>query len=198
MDPYRPVLTKRDFVGRYARGEFGNGSPTWLTLKEFIDDSLAGMGTPLGDDLYHLRNGAVAGGETYYKQPWELIMARWGALPNGHDWYCSTQVPLDVERTLLVQGEVQIAVPGGGGCGLELFYSTVAKPMREALSTRAHQVQGTMASLILREYLCPNSLDWLYELLYRYPHHVVEFSAFSRRWGTLPNFNTLFWEVRQY
>lgn len=184
---YKSVLSKRDFVPRYAAGEFGNASPTWMDLFKFIEEA-----DPR--ELYHLRNGAVAGGMTYYKQTYLQAIKRWREAENRGDWYCSMQVPSRVEQSLLLQGEV-ILTPWSG---INLLYSRVKEPMRTALATHSESSQGIIAVSLLRWALCPNSYEWLQELLDRYPEHAVEFSAYERRWGTLPNFNTLFWEVRYY
>lgn len=185
-----PVLSKADFVRRYALGEFGNCSPTWQRVDDLL--SLA-KGHPWPErvpGLYHLRN-RVPGGPTHYNLHWSACVAKWIDQPDRAAWYASAMAPTD--KTTL-QGEVY-----RGETGLTLYYSTVAKPMRDALAQRAGQVSGIMASFLLRRHLCPNSYDWMTELLDRYDGHVVEFSAYSVPWGTLyPKFNTCFWEVRQY
>lgn len=190
---FAPVLTKADFVRRYQEGEFGNRSPTWDTVDDLLRLS---RGLAVGETvpgLFHLRN-RVAGGVTYYDQRWSECVARWIDQPDRRGWYASQMVPPDVERTLRLQGEVCRSEEG-----LALYYSTVAKPMRVALTEKAEQVYGTLALLHLRRALCPHSLEWLMELLDRYPDHVVEFSSYDKPWGTLyPLYNTLTWEVRAY
>lgn len=191
MRPYLPVLNKRDFTLRYAAGEFGNASPTWLSLGAFRQYKPQGYG-----ELFHLRNGFKPGGMTFYKQSQSAVFERWANMETREqsNWYCSMQVPPEVEATLLIQGEVMRTERG-----LYLYYSTIAKPMREALKERADSVYGIMSSSLLWHYLCPNSYEWLMELLDRYPDHVAEFSTFGRPWGTLyPRFNTVFWETRLY
>ncbi len=189
MPTYTPVTTKRNFVKRYAAGEFGNHSPTWDTLGEFLESGY-------NSGLVHIRN-RVAGGPTWYdvkpkevNRLWLLIV---GSLLDAVDpktLYISAMAP--TEKTIL-QGEVQ-----RGYNGLDLYYTTIAKPMRDALAIWAKQVNGIIADYLLRSYLCPNSWDWLQTLLERYPDHVVEFSTYSANWGTLDNFNTVYWEVRKY
>ena len=179
-----PVLSKAEFVRRYQAHEFGNRSPTWGTLEELVTSGYAG--------LIHLRN-RTAGGATYYDLTPARAAALWSSLPNG-SWYASAMAPT---AETLIQGEVQQAVMGCGRCGLDLYYSTVVKPMRAALAEEAAQVWGVTALLLLRRYLCFNSLEWLGELVRRYPEHVIEFSTYRRPWGTLyPRYNTVFWEVR--
>jgi len=193
-ESFPPVLSKHDFVLRYARGEFGNASPTWLDPETFKAEAEKKE----RKRLYHLRN-RFAGGVTYYKQEYLEAYQKWRASANPSDWYCSLQVPKHVEESLLIQGEVTQAEPGSGQCGLYLYYTTVKKPMRDALRECPREASGILSTLLLRYHLCPNSYDWLQELLTRYPFHVIEFSAYEVKWGTLaPSFNTVFWEVRSY
>lgn len=190
---YLPVLSKRDFTRRYAAGEFGNASPTWHEFDHF--EAYAKKAYPTSADAshseqkYHLRN-RIAGGTTYYNQSAYSAYYLWFNQPNWNDWYVSAMAP--TEKTLF-QGEVVYLENG-----INLFYTTVAKPMRDALRERSHQVSGIIAVSLLRYYLCPNSYDWLQVLLDRYPAHVVEFSTYSTEWGTVPGYNTVFWEVRNY
>jgi hypothetical protein len=187
-----PVLTKKGFVTRYSTGEFGNASPTWNTPDLLLDWGAIKLGESSDDTtlgLFHLRNRQTAG-QTYYNIGWADCVGRWFSQANRKEWYASQMAP--TERTIL-QGEVQ-----QGTNGLELFYTTVAKPMRDALRERSEQVYGITAVSLLRRYLCPNSYEWLQVLLDRYPFHVVEFSSYSCNWGTIPGYNTVFWEIRKY
>lgn len=184
---FSPVLTKQDFVRRFLANEFGNRGPTWDTWREFADSEPS-------DRLYHLRN-RIAGGPTYYNLTWKEVWGLWITRPNVGNWYVAEMAPTDCT---LIQGEVQYPVPGTGKCGLDLYYSTVAKPMRDSLKEGGRQVSGIVAVELLRYYLDPASLEWLYTLLERYPGHVVEFSTYSVNWGTIPNRNTTVWEVRKY
>jgi hypothetical protein len=184
---YPPVLNKVDFAERYRKGEFGNHSPTWDSVEEF---GLA----EIDEGLFHLRN-RIVGGPTYYSlEALDLIDRHADLMDAGvaDTFYVSQMVPLEVEQGLLIQGEVQRGI-----WGLDLTYSTVAKPMRDALRERTQYAQGLIASLLLQHYLDANSYDWLMTLLDRYPGHVVEFGTYEVCWGTLPN-NTIYWEVRAY
>lgn len=181
-----PVLDKRNFALRYRLGEFGNASPTWDTLESFLSGPRPG--------LYHFRNGVEPGGETFYRRTLGQIQELWERAEKPSDWYVSEQIPADVEAGLKLQGEVFESTSG-----LYLFYTTVAKPMREALAERSDSAYGLVAMSLLRVLMDVNSFEWLMELLSLYDGHVVEFSTFSRPWGTLfPLYNTVFWEVRDY
>ena len=181
-----PVLSKADFVPRYKRGEFGNASPTWNEVDEWAE------GNPRLGALYHIRN-RVAGGPTWYnvqllemKEKWDNLVSR-GIDPSS--LYISEMAPHEYN---LIQGEVKTSEQH-----LDLTY-TLAKdlPMRDALLADLRTAQMTEAIMILQTFLCGNSWEWLNFLLDAYEGHIVEFSTFSIPWGTLPGFNTVFWEVR--
>lgn len=183
---YKPVLTKRDFVRRFMLGEFGNKGPNWDTLEEYEASGYTG--------LVHLRN-RIAGGPTWYDIESRQVSAMYRHVLNigvvsAKNLYLAGMAPT---HETLFQGEVQQSERG-----LDLYFSTVRKPMRDSLREGGQQVSGILSTVLLRHYLCPNSLDWLYTLLERYPLHVIEFSTYAVNWGTLPHFNTVFWEVRRY
>jgi hypothetical protein len=177
------VNSKPDFARRYKAGEFGNGSPTWDTAQEFRRSGYRG--------IVHLRN-RVAGGETYYNKSPEELLFIWGAVRDPAAWYCSAMAPHTEYGTW--QGELVETAQG-----LELCWTSAKQPMRQAMAHYQGTDYGLPVVMALRRWMCPNSLEWTYELLRRYPGHVIEFSCFSRPWGTLyPKFNTVFWEVRKY
>lgn len=148
------------------------------------------------DALYHIRN-RVAGAQTWYNVPPEDLADVWyqqACKPFGEfsesQLYISEMAPTTLT---LIQGEVMRDVGG-----LYLYYSTVAKPMRDSLKEGGREAKGLMALGLLRGYLNHNSYNWLEGLLDAYPDHVVEFSCYAKQWGTVPGHNTVFWEVRQY
>lgn len=63
---------------------------------------------------------------------------------------------------------------------------------------RRRSWSGTLARMVLRRHLSPDSFDDLWMLLYRFPNHVVELSALDRCLGTVPGRNAVLWEVRAY
>ena len=185
-----PVLTKKDFVRRYEQGEFGNRSPTWNTLKEFLRARRSRF------ELVHIRN-RVAGGPTWYNIAAHDVEGIVSGITNGvsraaklEDLYFSLMAP--TARTLF-QGEVQHSCQH-----LCLYYSYVPKPMRQSLIEGGVHAEGLRAKLLLDWYLDTPSREWLDWLLLAYPGHVVEFSVYGVKWGSLPNRNTVIWEVRNY
>lgn len=182
----RPVKSKKDFVQRYAEGEFGNRSPTW-SVEEFLANTEADY-EDNGYDLFHLRN-RTAGGSTHYNLNYREIRTAIERIdPSG--WYVSAMAPTNLT---LFQGEVRDSPEG-----LELLWTTVRKPMRDALREESSTAYRIEALGRLRTFLDTRSLDWLSWLLWAYPGHVVEFSTYSRCWGVEPGYNTVFWEVRLY
>lgn len=180
--PYPPVLTKGDFVQRYRLGEFGNAAPTWDTLAAFLKSGYRG--------LVHLRNRKANGPTWYDVLACDVETQATTLIAKGHDIYFSGMAP--TEHTLF-QGEVQQSIHH-----LDLYYSTVRKPMRQSLIEGGKQVRGLEAYCLLRHYLDPSSYEWFEHLLISYPEHVLEFSTYSMKWGTVPNRNTVWWEVRRY
>lgn len=184
MMAHEPVLTKVDFVRRYAAGEFGNAPQTWRSLEDFLGSGYR--------DAVHVRNGA-AGGQTWYGVRAENVVRVWAEASASYDpslLYISEMGPEDAR---LFQGEVSL-----GPWGHRLLYTTVCLPMREALRRWSQEVAGLRAKLLLDHFLRLRSREWLDHLLEEYPGHVVEFTTYDREWGTVPGFNTLFWEVRRY
>lgn len=183
---YPPVLTKPDFVKRYKAGEFGNASPTWERPEDVDQELLKYNYLP----LFHLRSRAK-GGDTFYNLPLPYAYKRWLKMPNPQDYYLSEMAP---HEKGLVQGEIMQTERG-----LYLLAVDATLPMRDAMRQRmvTHNY-GLRALSILKNNLCPSSQDWLEVLLDRYPGHVIEFTSFSVAWGTLPRYNTVWWEVRKY
>lgn len=179
------VLTKKEFVRLYAQGEFGNAAPTWNTLSEFLDSGYRGN--------VHIRN-RVAGGPTWYNTKSICAAPRWNKLVDeGTDpgsLYISSMAPHDRGT---IQGEVQQTE-----FGLSLLWTIGTIPMREALATLQQQYFRINAKLLLQQYMNQRSYEWLQYLLRAYEGHVVEFSCFDICWGTVPGFNTVWWEVRKY
>lgn len=182
----KPVQNKGDFVSRYQAGEFGNRALTWPDATQYLASHYMG--------LVHIRN-RVAGGPTYYNLSYQEAYPKWEQLvDSGIDpatLYISAMAPHHLN---VIQGEVIRSHRH-----LDLYYTLEPDlPMRDALAKSAKQVYGVTARSILRTYLNQRSYDWMEYLLDQYPGHVVEFSVFGRCWGTVPGYNTVFWEVRKY
>jgi len=190
--PQRPVLNKPDFVRRYQAGEFGNASISWPTVPAWnlYDEEKGGDSDK---NLYHMRN-RITGGPTIYNlhrnELKRFAKSSWAQRPN---WYVSMMAPT---HKTVIQGEIRLA-----SGGLEVFYSPVKLPMRDALlDPLATTLRGLQAVMLLRGQMDPQSYDWIQVLLEEYPGHTVEFSTYQDPWGTLADmgYRTVIWEVRLY
>lgn len=186
---FSPVLSKADFVRRYEAGEFGNRSPTWNTLKEFLKTETHWKAPKT---LVHIRN-RIAGGRTWYNVSAGSVWYEVKRIVNRKEereenLYFSLMAPTELTT---FQGEIQQSTNY-----LDLYYSHVKKPMRQSLIEGGRQVSGVTAVSLLKQFMDPTSYDWVEILLHRYPGHVIEFSCYSRYWGILPGRNTIIWEVR--
>lgn len=185
----RPISSKRDFVERFRRGEFGNSTPTWDSVRDWF----AERERYLDSNLYHLRN-RIPGGRTHYSlEGWRLYTwagSREGKWVYGPEWYVSMMAPMDQTA---IQGELR-RVAGG----LQLHYTTVPLPMRDALTKDSRQAMGLVANMLLQRNMDAGSYDWIQTLLDEYPNHIVEFTTFKKPWGTLATmgFATVIWELR--
>jgi len=183
-------MYKRQFVNDYIDGVFGNRVPTWPDIYTWLRGSpLSGKGPVI---LAHIRN-RITNGPTWYDIPAVDVYKKYlevtkAGLIAPEDCYFSLMAP--TEKTLF-QGEV-IHRQGK----LELYYSTIVKPMRAALQEGGHNVSGLTALRLLKGYLNVNSYEWLWHLLDTYDDHVIEFSTYSIECGMLKGFNTIYWEVR--
>jgi hypothetical protein len=177
---FKPVLTKQDFVRRYYNNEFGNRSPTWQTFKEYKESDYRG--------LVHLRNRNAASSSYYNLNP-KQAAKQWSVI-DPKQFYISAMAPHDKG---VIQGEIKRET-----VGLYLEYNTQKLPMREGFEIERQHASMVTAQQLLVNAMDPNSWEWLNVLLQRYLDHVVEFSTFSEPWGTIPGYNTVFWEVRKY
>lgn len=180
-----PVLSKSDFLKRFQLGEFGNKTQNWDTYEEF---RLSGY-----NGLVHIRN-RIAGGKTWYNVPacdvfYEMRMIITHGEAEENSLYLAAMAPTS---ETVIQGEVFRSETG-----LALYYSTVAKPMRESLVEGGKQVYGLTAKLLLEHHLDAVDYDWIQELLDQFENHIVEFSCYNTRCGTL-NRRMIIWEVRAY
>lgn len=185
---YKPVLHKRDFVRRFIAGEFGNKTRNWSRLKDWYADA----GTFRQDSLFHIRS-RTPGQLTYYNTTEANVPTQWHNVDGDYGgWYIAEMAP---HHAGTLQGEFVVEplfqVP-------YLLYTFEKLPMRDALRASRYEATGIMAVSLLKANMCANSYDWMQTLLERYPGHVIEFSCFNRPLGTLPGFNTLFWEVRNF
>jgi hypothetical protein len=184
------VTSKAQFVRLYQEGVFGNRAPTW----NHVEDIPWCMKTCPADKKFHIRN-RVAGGPTHYDLDIIQVFDRWCDLEdegvNPATLYVSEMAPHHLGTA---QGEVQRSVNF-----IDLTITTGKLPMRQALLTDYTTfVTGLRAEMLLRYFMNARSYEWLEYLFEDFPDHTVEFTCFSKCWGTEPGYNTVFWEVRKY
>ena len=180
----KPVLTKRDFVRRYQQGEFGNRSPTWEATEWYNRAYLMNK-----DGRFHLRS-KVVGGPTFYDLSWVNTFCEIAdIMSEARNFYVSEMAPHKEHGT--IQGEVCRSIRH-----YDLTWTVGALPMREALSKWFKTSCGLDALRIMKCFMDQVSYEWVQYLLDAYEDHIVEFSCFSRPWGTIPGRNTVIWEVR--
>lgn len=180
------VLTKEDFVRRYKQGEFGNASRTWNNVKDWMEATHCDP-----DAKYHLRCRKIGGPTFYNLSERELFLTAANTVGgDSENYYISEMAPHHLGT---IQGEVQRQAKG-----LYLRYNFVQKPMRDAFEEQELHCWNLQALHLIRCYMNQKSQDWLEHLLDTYEGHTVEFSCFSKEWGSVPGYNTVFWEVRNY
>lgn len=177
-----PVLSKADFVRRYARHEFGNHTQTWETLNEFVTD------LDRVDGLVHLRNRNAGGGTYYNLRPRDLSWV-WSHEEDRSDWYASKMAPSDYT---VFQGEVMWGIGD-----LDLTYNTLPLPMREGMTLGQKTAHGVTALFLMQRYLDDADWEHIQWLLNNYLDHVVEFSVYSIPCG-IYNRRMIVWEIRKY
>ena len=79
----------------------------------------------------------------------------------------------------------------------DLYYSTEKTQMRTAMKKAVHMC-GASAMLYLRSVMTEASYQQLQEIFSEYPDSVVELSVYQSCLGSMPGYNTLIWECRDY
>ncbi len=181
------LATKDEMYNRYQRGAFGNKPRIWHDYGQLEQDP------PTRPVTMRYKGKGGGGFCNYNVQLSEVpaIMQEWAE--KGADTALITFNEGLPDDRLEIQGEVMQSAEH-----LSLRYSTEKLPMRLALKKSQSHVSGVIASLTLKHFLDPTSLDELYELLDIYPGAVIEFGTYSVDVGTVPRRNTIFWEVRHY
>jgi hypothetical protein len=139
--------------------------------------------------------GAGGGGKCQYHVPFNecgLVVSEWqkAGLDKGRIYF-SEMAP---DEHIRMQGEL-VSDPT---CGYALHYSTVRKPMRQALAIESKNHRGPGALLILQAAMGLGDWEDFQILRDRWPDSAIEFSCYSVFLGNVPRRNTLIWEVRNY
>ena len=187
----RKILNKRENYALYEAGIFGNRALTWSSYGEILKSSWKGeicMRSKIGINRKFQQN--------YFNIPIEKV-------PKSIEEWIAIGVPPELitfnqsmpDEYLSLQGEVMRFEKS-----LWLLYSTIKKPMNQALAEKSATINGFNAHKMLIRKLSFESYTDLEKLLSDFPTSVVEFSVYSIPVGNLAhlNRNTVFWEVRDY
>jgi hypothetical protein len=100
-----------------------------------------------------------------------------------------------VDQWLTFRGEV---LDGPGGLTLCGLFGLRDIKWRTAFARHLMTWEGVLATSILQQVMNENSYSDLWDLIERYPNHVIEFTCLDRCYGTIPHRNAIVWEVRDY
>lgn len=175
------IETKTEMYRLLESGRFGNYPMCWSSIQEIERSGFTGR--------VSVRSRQVANPVRLYGIPASKIQAAIAGLPDDQRNAALTfSEVLPHETNGTIQGEYD---------GFNLTHSFYPAPMRIALERQLLHAEGPAARWILKRHLDASDYDWLDDLLADFPGHVVEFSAFTRRVGTLRR-RAIFWEVRAY
>ena len=169
----------------YEAGCFGNKPLTWSSFDEILKSSWKGK-ISMRSKRGILRRNVI------YALPIEkvpLAVKKWKRLGNPESEIGFNQSMPD--EHLIIQGEITRFN------ALTLRYSTLKKPMNQALAEEERECYNEEAYRLIRRSLDSSSYENLEILLETWPGSVVEFSTYNIPVGNL-HLNTIFWEVRNY
>jgi hypothetical protein len=186
------IGSKLEYYTLYERGFFGNKALTWDSIDEIENSDWKGKicirgrkGIARSKARFNLTLEEAKG---YLKE-----LQKEGIYPR--DLKFNQSLP---DEELRIQGEVMGDVVNLRPQHIHLTYSTIKKPMNYALAEETLYAEGLNALMLLKGNLFPSSYEDISELFELFPESVIEFSAYDIMLGSLPNRNTLIWEVRNY
>lgn len=179
------IENKQDFFLLYEAGRLGNKAITWNSYEDILNSGWEGLVCIRGKDKIQRKkvkyntpiNEIPKIIEEFRKERIEKITFN-QSMPDGH---------------LIIQGEVMKT-----HLGLCLWYTTKKVPMNKALAEESLYAEGLKANILLETFMDPSSYSDLKDLMEIFPDSAIEFSTYDICVGTLPNKNTVFWEVRNY
>lgn len=184
------ITTKTQNYKLLRSGEFGNTFDTFLNIKDAIKSKYNSFGLRYSDRSANGNNFfALCKRDELLKTYNDFIKC--GANPKSIIFSASDN---DDKSKILIQGEVGIINEE-----FELAYSTIKGITNREASNRGYKrCTGLTAMKMLQYYLWPSDYEWLIDLIYKYPNHIIEFSTFDAELGNIPHRNTVIWEVRKY
>lgn len=175
------IDTKGDMYRLLYTGRFGNYPLAWKSLADLLASDYRG--------LVSVRSLQTANPVRLYGVPRNELQGRIADLTSAErsgGLVFSEFMPHGSHGT--IQGEWD---------GFNLTYTFAKAPMRQAFDLQQLFAEGPRARLILQGSLDASDYEWLEELLADFPGHVVEFSGYKIRVGTLRR-RMIVWEVRRY
>lgn len=167
------IPDKTEMYKLLLAGTFGNTARSWSSYTDLMASGYKG--------LVGIRS-LLPGG----------IFMPYVPVENAPD-IVATYSEMQSDDAILLQGEVYRSVEG-----LYLLASKLKTHMRPALREGGKHYWLSVAYAELSTALWPSDYDALMDLLADYPDSVVEFSAYDKAVGIIPNRNTIIWEVRNY
>lgn len=177
----------RDKVTMYrmlGEGAFGNTIRQWVDLDDW-------KATNTGEALWGVRSMTPGGPCRLYCPIDEVEATALAFLAQGHRPQFSVMV--DALMRVLLWADVWDSPTGLRVYGVENPPKGLS--WREGMK-RGIQWDGVRGLMMLAQHLNASSLEDLWAVLDRFPGHVVELSAVSRCYGTVPGRNGIVWEVR--
>ena len=181
------IETKAEYYEKWHAGALGNKLRSWSSLAAIWESDYRGRVVMRVKQASG--HGLVAYNLTLHEA--EMLSSSWLDLRN---------IPLKLiqyneaapDEHLVMQGEVMRSV-----YHYDLYYSTEKTQMRTAMKKAVHMC-GASAMLYLRSVMTEASYQQLQELFSEYPDSVVELSVYQSCLGSMPGYNTLIWECRDF
>ena len=194
MDAPACPKTKNENYALYHAGHYGNHLQFWTSLDSFYHDLETGAWSK--DRPVVLRTNWTPG----VQLPSYGVITPCSEIPGIIAQWDSLGVPRKVivlneggrDDELRLQGEIMRSTSH-----YNLTFTTVKKAMRAAMAEGKQQALGLQAKLIVQGAMDTPSWENLMRLFDEFPEAVIEFSSYNCLVGKL-NWNTVFWEVRDY
>ncbi len=182
----KSINTKEEFYSFYYENPLINKLPMWKNYTELLNDTYRGK--------VGIRYSKGIGRKTRFNVPFTKIPETLNEFElEGFNRDDVSFVIAQPDEKILILGELKLTE-----LGLYLMYSQEKKPMKEALNKSTKHAFGLKAKMLLEHYLYPQSYSDLLTILELFPNSIVEFTAYSKNFGILPNRNTIIWEIRNF
>lgn len=184
----QPVTNKMMMYESLAAGAFGNTYPEWRTLADWNRD------VTVGSAYFDHEPWAVRSFKKSDKARLRLDLRKEDVAAYVQNNFAPDEkVSIGPVFNAWMTARIDVYLSPVPPCGLNVLW-TPDKTLRSGWES----LSGLRAVGLMRKHLWPSDYDAIQELLEDYPGHVVEFTAFTKAVGTIPNRNAMVWEVRYY